>query len=321
MAVEPPLPLVRAATIFARLMESDQILLLLSSDPWKNAPAERDPLYFRTWQRTSIALQKALRQWIPELYFRDTARFEDRDTAHQLIVYAASRPCYGLPKTEFTFDMSDPGALPAAMRSIGHQTQLALAPIEQRLRAEGRQELAHRYMPVWYQDILRAVKKKPKLLVRLLADESKLIDAVIDLGTSRDAPSANRFLRAANAALRTVVGDDMRPLIPRVLEHATRVLAERNRAPGSVDHLIDRRIPDDDHTLSTRSPDSRVGSEEDRHHGRANSGREMSNAGIVPDVHTNAREPDRQLIQVNDAHRLIEYFLGAGAPSDRQFKA
>jgi hypothetical protein len=302
-------------------MESDQILLLLSSDPWKNAPAERDAPYFRTWQRTSIALQKALRRWIPELYFRDTARFEDRDTAYQLIVYAACRPCYGQPKTEFTFDMADPGALRAAMRSIGHSTQLALAPFEPRLRSEGRADLAIRYMPVWYQDILLAVKKKPKLLIRLLADESKLVNAVIDLGTSRDAASANRLLRTANAALRSIVGHDMRQLIPHVLEEATRVLAEKNRAPGGVDDLIDGGAFDDDHARAAGSPDGRIRSEEDCDHGRTDRGGKVSDARIVADVHTDTREPDRKFVQVGDANRLIQYFLGAGAPSDGHFKA
>src|SRR5277367_1870803 len=100
-------------------MESGHILSFLSRDPWNTTPPERDPRYFRTWQRTSVALQKALRQWIPNLYFRETTRFEDRDTAFQLIVYAACRPCYGQARTEFTFDMADPQALTAALRSIG----------------------------------------------------------------------------------------------------------------------------------------------------------------------------------------------------------
>jgi hypothetical protein len=318
-------PFAIADTLFARLMESDQILSFLSRDPWKNAPTEQDPVYFRTWQRTSIALQRGLRRWIPNLYFRDTARFEDRDTAYQLILYAACRPCYGQPRIEFTFDMADPSALTAALRSIGHATQLVLAPMEQRLRAEGRPQLALRYMPVWYQDIILAVKKKPKSLIRLLANEAKLIDAIIDLGTSRDAAAAARFLRTAHAVLRTVLGDDMRELIAMLLAEAGRTLAEQNRPPGSVGHLLDTGVLDNHDVPSTGSPDSRVRSEENRDDRHPDGCGEVSNAGIVSDVNLRGGKPAGELIQVGNADgsvdSWIKYFLGAGAPPDGQVES
>src|SRR6185437_10246471 len=153
----------------------------IQTPAWEILP-EKDPRYFRTWQRVSVVLQKAMRRWIPEIYFRDLARFEDREAAYQLIVYAASRPCYGRPKTEFTYDISDPDTLPTTLRTIGQSLRNVLGPIEQRLREAGQPRLARRYLPVWYQDILNDVRKKPKLLTALLAREAKLIDAVIDLG-------------------------------------------------------------------------------------------------------------------------------------------
>src|SRR5579871_2596988 len=92
----------------------------------QNAPAERDPRYFRTWQRVSLALQKSLRQWIPELYFRDLERFQERSEAYQLIVYGACRPFYGRPRTEFTYDIADPETLPLALKNIGHSIRVVL---------------------------------------------------------------------------------------------------------------------------------------------------------------------------------------------------
>jgi hypothetical protein len=305
-------------------MESDHILSILSRDPWKATPPERDPLYFRTWQRTSVALQKALRQWIPDLYFRDITRFEDRDTAYQLIVYAASRPYYGQARTEFTFDMADPGALPAALRSIGHATQGVLMPVEQRLRVGRRPDVARHYMPVWYQDILIAVKKKPKILMRILADEARLINAVIDLGTSRDAASVSRFLRVAAAVLRIFLGEDMRQLIPMLLDVAaqvlTEILAERNRPPGGLDNLLDTGTFHDHHAPAARRPDRRVRDEKDRNNRRPNGGSQVGDAGIVADINPGGGEPASELVQIDNAHRLVQYFLGAGAPLDRQGK-
>jgi len=302
-------------------MESAYILSFLSRDPWNTAPSERDPHYFRTWQRTSVALQKALRQWIPELYFRDASRFEDRRTAYQVIVYAACRPCYGQPRTEFTFDMADPAALTAALRSIGHMTRLALAPIEQRLRAEGRADLARRYMPVWHQDIILEVKKQPKLLIRLLASEAKIVDAIIDLGTLRDAASARAFLRIAQAVLRTLLGDDMRELIPLVIELAGRMLAEQTRPAGHVDDLIDRGILNDDDARTAGRPDSGIAGEKNGDNRRPNRCGEMSDAGVIPDVKARGGEPAAEPVQIVESNRLVQYFLGAGGPTDGQIKS
>ena len=88
---------------------------------------------------------------------------------------------YGRPKTEFTYDVADPAALPAALRTIGRAMRLVLGPIEKHLLENARAPLARRYSAVWHQDILVAVKKNPKPLVGLLAAESRLITAVIDL--------------------------------------------------------------------------------------------------------------------------------------------
>src|SRR4051812_4733895 len=79
----------------------DRAALLMATHPaWTGAPHEVHTDYFRTWQAVSIAVQKALRRWVPDIYFADPARFEDRDAAFPLLVYAASRPCRGLPSSE-----------------------------------------------------------------------------------------------------------------------------------------------------------------------------------------------------------------------------
>ncbi len=302
-------------------MESDHILSFLSRDPWNTAPAERDPLYFRAWQRTSVGLQKALRQSIPGLYFHDSHRFEDRAMAYQLVVYAACRPCYGQPRTEFTFDMADPRALAAALRSIGHATQMVLAPIEKRLRAEGRLVVARRYMPVWYQDIILEVKKQPKLLIRLLASEAKLIDAVIDLGTSRHAASVSRFLRTANLVLRSLLGEDLRELIPLILTQAARTLAERHRPLSRGGDLGDAGILENDNAPTPRCPDSRVRIEKDRDNGSPDSRGQVRDAGIISDINTRGSQPAAELVQIVEPNSLIQYFLGAGGPTDGQIKS
>src|ERR1019366_9862342 len=45
----------------------DRAAMLLATHPaWINAPDELQPRHFQAWQGVSLALQKALRTWIPE---------------------------------------------------------------------------------------------------------------------------------------------------------------------------------------------------------------------------------------------------------------
>jgi hypothetical protein len=222
------------ATFIAELRDSAAMLVALSP-AWRDAPEERDPRYFQAWQQTSLALQKAMRNWIPEIYFRDAARYEDREACYPLIVYQASRLCFGRARTEFTCDVADPETLPAAFRLIGQALRRVLAEVETRLRESGRPELARRYAPVWHQDILNAVKLRPRRLLELLGDEAALINAVIDLGTDRRMEAVKPFAKAASAALRNIYREDMRVLALRALEEATRALAQPDAA-GAVKH-------------------------------------------------------------------------------------
>jgi hypothetical protein len=247
-------------------MQSEDVLMLLDNQAWRDAPDETGPLYSRTWKHVSVALQKALRRWTLEIYFRDGARFANRDDAFPMVVYAAARVFHGRTKTEFTYDLADPRTLDAAVRAIGQPIQNILKPMAERLKRSGQVTLGWRYAPVWHRDVLAAVRKRPKRLVALLAREAKIIDAVIDLGTSRDAAAAFRCAKTANATLRNMLpygcGEDMRELLGAVLDEATAVLvAERRPGRGgdSGENVIDIGVFENAHAIAARSPDLGVG--------------------------------------------------------------
>jgi len=203
----------------------DKAAMLLAMHPaWTGAPDERHAEYFRTWQAVSLAVQKALRCWIPEIYFRDPARYEERDAAFPLLVYAASRPCRGCPRTEFTYDVADAEVLPRALNQIGASLQNVLANVERSLYDSGRPALARRYAPRWHQDVLGAVQKKPRPLLGLLGDEAAVVNALVDLGSGGKMRAVKPFARSAGMALRSMYGEDLRPLAFRVLEETTRTL-------------------------------------------------------------------------------------------------
>jgi hypothetical protein len=193
-------------------------------------------------------------------YFRDPGRYEDRDSAYPMIVYQACRLFHGRPRTEFTYDLDDfpecQTTVAGAWKMIGHAMQMALERIEKGLYESGRSDIAHRYSPVWHQDILNVVRKKPKRFVELLTAESAVINAVIELGTQRTVESANRFARTVNLSLRNVHGLDMRGLGVGVLEEATRALTQRDA--GSRQNLLDRRMVQDGDQRTAWRPDFRI---------------------------------------------------------------
>lgn len=203
-------------------------MLALSHPAWTGAPADRDPRYFRAWQDVSLALQSFLRHSIAEEYFRDVQRYEHREAAYPVLVYGVSRLFYGRAPAEFTYDLRDypenQDTLITSWKMTGQGLQRALAEVEQRLYRAGMPALARRYAPLWYEDVMVAVRKKPGAYVDLLAKESAFINAVIDLGTQRSVAAVSRFARMANRSLRGVCGMDLRKLGLAALEEATQVL-------------------------------------------------------------------------------------------------
>jgi hypothetical protein len=265
-------------------------------DPvWRNAPTERQPAYFTVWQRVSLALQKWLRNRIAEAYFEDVARFEDRQAAYPVIVYQSSRLCHGHPRTEFTYDLRDypecHTTLTSSWKMTGRATQAVLRVIECRLLEAGLTALAHRYTPVWHQDVLVSVQKKPKPYVELLMAEAALINAAIDLGTERSVQAANRFATAVNLNLRKVAGMDLRGLGVGLLLEATRVLGDCRG-----DHLVNGGMFKNGDMRTARSPDPGIGSQENGDDANAHGGCQVRDTGIVADVNSRGGEPAGQLI-------------------------
>ena len=198
-------------------------------DPaWTNAPREGDRGHSQAWRAVSIALQKALRVWLPEIYFRDPARFENRDTANTFLVYAASRPFSGRSKTEFTYDIADSKTLPEALRMTKQALRNVLERTEQRLREDGRPELARRYSAVWQEDIAKEVQRQPRWLLEILGSEATLVNAAVRLGSQQSLATVKPFAKAALSSLRRVCGEDFRCLAPRLLQTATETLAREN---------------------------------------------------------------------------------------------
>lgn len=264
------------------------------TDPrWLHAPTEREPGYFWAWQGVSLALQRWIRDQAAHAYFENLAQFENRAAAYPMIVYQASRLCHGRPRTEFTYDLRDypecRTTLVMSWKMTGRAIQAILGRIEQRLNDAGMTGLAHRYAPVWHQDVLVAVKNKPKPYVDLLMAESAIINAVIDLGTERTLEASNRFRKTAHLNLRKIYGMDLQKLSDGIIEEATRALQNFSDTGASQYSSVTRNA-------AAGSPDERIAVEENGDHGRADCGGEMRDAGIVADVNAGRRNPAAQTV-------------------------
>lgn len=273
--------------------------LVLQDPAWSGTPNERDLAYFSVWQKVSLALQVSLRNWAAEEYFRDITRYQDRDRAYPMLVYASTRLCYGRPRTEFTYDLRDypdrRDTLAEAWKMIGRALQDRMAGVQSLLEDAGLSVLARRYDPVWYEDVIVAVRRRPRHFVSLLAAESTVINALVDLGAERSVASINRFAKRANRALRNVYGMDLRMLAVRMLEEATRVLRTQ-QASGGSDHIFDGGFFKSYSVRPPGSPNPRIGREKDGDDRRSNRGGHMRDAGVVADVKAGSGDPARQVI-------------------------
>jgi hypothetical protein len=247
--------LVREGSVIRHVPENaaaalrDQAAETIAAHPvWLAAPRERAPGYYRVWRNVSAALQEYLRRAVPDIYFRDPARYENRRMAWPLLVYQAMRPCRGVPGTEFTYDIANPETLAEALRMIRRPLQEILGEVQRRVAESGRRELSRRYAPVWHEDIVRAVQGRPRRLLAVLGDEAVLVDTVIALGAARNLGMVKPFVRQVMATLRSFYDCDMRELAAPLLAEATRALErtmqeckqERREKPKG---LISRRVP------------------------------------------------------------------------------
>ena len=149
---------------------------------WLQAPCERDPEFFPTYAAVSVAVQRAMRRWLPYVYFSDPRRYDDLLAAWPLLVYQAMPPFPGRPKYEFTYDVMDVGSTRLIRRSTLRELTAGLARVRPFLAALGKNKTARFYAPDDAPAILTGVARQPRLLNALLSAEASFVDAFIHLG-------------------------------------------------------------------------------------------------------------------------------------------
>lgn len=223
---------------------------------WLDAPGERDPDFFTRYARVAEAVQRAMRLWLPYVYFSDPRRYEALEAACPLIVYQASRPPSPKPKYDFTYDVMSDRSIASFFRSAASGLPQALARVEELLLAEGDSHTAAFYNPKQARNMLSLVERRSKQLRALLAADACFVNALINLGrrgkelrrlAAEDPQAAMRaltrfaaeFTKTFHSKLRRLYGgQEFLALGSLLLVEATHALAGPAGAPGAITGVI-----------------------------------------------------------------------------------
>jgi hypothetical protein len=201
---------------------------------WLEAPDERCASFFPVFTAVSVAIQRALREHVPNTYFADLAVFRDTKTAYPMLVYQASHPFRGKLRTDLTYDVLNPQTLAVLFRSVKLTLPELLDRIEAKLRAAGIEDLAVKYSRKHAPEIIQSVQRlnrSRKCIYILIRAEALLVNALVELGGlgSRSVKEQVRrmasFEKKWNFQLRRLYpGMDFTWLAPALLDAATQAL-------------------------------------------------------------------------------------------------
>jgi hypothetical protein len=219
---------------------------------WLAAPPERSALFFPCFSAISLAIQKALRERIPVVYFANTAQFAITRTAYPVLIYQASRPYRARTKTDFTYDVLNQRMMASFFRIVKPNLGAVLSTVVDRLRSEARDELVRPYQPHRVLEVIASVQKRSastKLLYDLLVGESVLVNELLRMGgfgkklPREQTKIATTLFRNWDYHLRRLcTGHDFRWLGPELFEIATNALIEQqqsSREPRQSPHAAD----------------------------------------------------------------------------------
>lgn len=211
-------------------------------DPcWLRAPAERSAKFLQAFTRVSLAVQSALREHVPALYFKSPDRFRQWKMAYPMLVYQASRPFHGKVLTELTYDVLNPASIVMLYRRARANLIPLLEKVQAELQAQGLTELESRYAPRLAPEVIKSVQRlsvSRRHLYLLVRCDTVLVDALIELsglGTllpKEQAKKLSSFRKKWRFQFRRLYpGEDFTILARPILEAASAALRS-SQDPG-----------------------------------------------------------------------------------------
>ncbi len=149
---------------------------------WADAPAEHSGRYIAVYSKVSVAVQTALREWLPCLYFNSMERLEDIDLACGIIAWRASRPAIGKHVDCLAYDVLDRRMMERCFHWIDRNFAdelKALRPVAAKL-GPVRWEA---FNPALADRILVRVKRSQRGLFSMLKAEEDIVTQIVKLAT------------------------------------------------------------------------------------------------------------------------------------------
>ncbi len=210
-----------------------QRLALAALAAWRRAPLEKSPAYFPAHAAVSMAIQRALRNWIAWTWLSDPARCENVPATQAILAYAASKPFPGRRRTDFTWDVLGQEWMYGAFHQSRRDLTCRLRLVRDALAAAGRPDLARGYDPADAKEILAQIRKRNKMVRDIFAGEGEIVNHLLNFGlTLRSAEhpieicrEAADFSQGLGARLRRLVkGLDLTSLGAMILIEASNAL-------------------------------------------------------------------------------------------------
>lgn len=174
------------ATLPGRCSEIDTTLTLSlpgeCAAVWHKTPLERDRDFSRVYGRMSVAVQRAMRRWLPFVYFSDLDRYDTRFAAYSLLIYQLSHPFVADGSTQFSYDAISDESTAQARRTAWCHIKQELVRVRRLLQAAGRHDSARRYGPKRLSKAMAIVQRHPHSMDGLLYADSVFVNQLIQFG-------------------------------------------------------------------------------------------------------------------------------------------
>ena len=151
---------------------------------WLETPGERDADFFAVFSQVSMAVQTAMRRWLPYAYFQDLGHYETLGAAFPLLVYQYSRPYGGQPRSNFSYDAMSEESMAQVRRTATRGLREALGGIQRLLEAAGRKSTAEFYAAGQAQSMAASVGRSPRQLQSLIVADAFFMDALVKLAVT-----------------------------------------------------------------------------------------------------------------------------------------
>lgn len=200
--------------------------------PWRSAPEETSAAFQAGFRAVSRAIQLALREYLPRQYFAAPERYREKSHAFPMVAYRCSRPIALRQDREYTYDILN--GVP--VENFFWSVRLRLPKELMRMEAEGiftgDPALARIYAARRHASLFEYVRRHRRLLYRILATETKLVNALIQFAVALPRAQSSsrvrrRFARSWRRSLaRIYPGVDASPFFEELFGVATRALAQ-----------------------------------------------------------------------------------------------